>query len=168
MFEDFFHKLSTFVVNFLYYNHIGNLTIGYNKEWKQTIDNGPLFNQTFHQIPFRKMLNMFKYKCEKCGINYVEVNESHTSKCDALAFESICHHDSYMGKRRKRGMFLSSTGKMLNADVNGALNIMRNSFGDDVVRRLIRNNPLIFSPKRINKIFDFNYSNDFLKSINKI
>ena len=53
------------------------------------------------------------------------VKESYTSKCDALALEDICHHDEYLGIRKKRGLFCSSTKKLLNADINGAINIMR-------------------------------------------
>ena len=39
--------------------------------------------------------------------------------------ESIEHHDKYVGKRIKRGLFKSAKGIIINADVNGALNIIR-------------------------------------------
>jgi putative transposase len=55
----------------------------------------------------------------------VVVEESYTSKCDHLALEPMCHHDEYMGRRIKRGLFVSSTGKQLNADINGAIGILR-------------------------------------------
>ena len=44
--------------------------------------------------------------------------------------EDICKHDSYLGKRVKRGLFKSAIGKVINADVNGAINIGRKVFGD--------------------------------------
>ena len=53
--------------------------------------------------------------------------EAYTSKCDALAFESIEKHESYKGSRIKRGLFKFSVGKLINADINGALNIPENS-----------------------------------------
>ena len=64
------------------------------------------------------------------GIEYVEQEESHTSKCDALAMEEIGHHEQYAGVRKKRGLFQSSTGRYINADQNGALNILRKNIGD--------------------------------------
>ena len=51
--------------------------------------------------------------------------ESYTSKCDALYEEEVCKHKTYAGRRIKRGLFKSKTGKLINADVNGAINIMR-------------------------------------------
>ena len=64
------------------------------------------------------------------------VNESYTSKCDALALEPVMKHDSYSGKRVKRGMFISANGRIINADVNGALNIGRKVFGDTAYHQL--------------------------------
>ena len=66
-----------------------------------------------------------KYKLEEVGIEFIEVEESYTSKCDHLANETMEHHDSYLGKRTKRGLFKSSTGKLMNADCNGAVWILR-------------------------------------------
>ncbi len=63
------------------------------------------------------------YVVELVGIKIQTVNESHTSKCDSFALESIKHHDKYKGKRKERGLFQSSINKLVNADVNGALNI---------------------------------------------
>lgn len=51
--------------------------------------------------------------------------EDHTSKCSFLDRESIEHHDKYKGKRVKRGLFKTSKGILINADVNGSLNIGR-------------------------------------------
>ena len=70
-------------------------------------------------------MNMLAYKCKRLGINFVLQEEAYTSKCDALAFESIEKHESYKGSRIKRDLFKSSVGKLINADINGALNILR-------------------------------------------
>ena len=67
---------------------------------------------------------MVEYKSKMAGINVIVHEESHTSKCDHLALEKICHHEKYLGKRVKRGLFQSSTGKLINADTNGALGTM--------------------------------------------
>ena len=58
-------------------------------------------------------------------------------KCDALAFEEIGKHEKYAGRRIRRGLFRSSTGKLINADQNGALNIMRKVVGDSYVRKIV-------------------------------
>jgi len=55
----------------------------------------------------------------------IEKDESYTSKCDALLLESVKKHKKYSGNREKRGLFRSGTGQLLNADINGAINILR-------------------------------------------
>ena len=71
------------------------------------------------------------------GIDFVEHEESYTSKCDALALEPVGKHEQYLGRRTKRGLFRSSVGKLINADHNGALNIMRKVVGDSYVSRIV-------------------------------
>lgn len=129
-FEDAFHKYSRMIVNHLIENRIGNLVVGYNTGWKQSVNIGKCNNQKFVQIPFARLASYLKYKCEMAGIRFVENEESYTSKCDALALEIIGEHESYLGKRVKRGLFRSSTGRYINADVNGAVNILRKVVGD--------------------------------------
>jgi len=68
---------------------------------------------------------MLEYKSKLEGINFIQNEESYTSKCSALDLESLNKHDNYMGKRVKRGLFVSSNGIKINADLNGALNILR-------------------------------------------
>lgn len=82
-------------------------------------------NQNFVSVPFEKLISMIQYKSEEVGIKIVITEESYTSKVDHYAGEEMRHHDSYMGKRIKRGLFRSSTGKILNADLNGAIGILR-------------------------------------------
>lgn len=129
-FEDAFHKYSRMIVNHLIENRIGNLVVGYNTGWKQSVNIGKRNNQKFVQIPFARLASYLKYKCGMAGIRFVENEESYTSKCDALAKEEIGKHESYLGKRVKRGLFRSSTGRYINADVNGAVNILRKVVGD--------------------------------------
>ena len=75
-----------------------------------------------------------KAKCERYGINFIEVDEAYTSKADALALEPIGKKEEYWGRRVKRGLYQSSTGVLINADVNGALNILRKVAPDSPVR----------------------------------
>ena len=129
-FEDAFHKYSRMIVDHLIENRIGNLVVGYNTGWKQSVNIGKRNNQKFVQIPFARLASYLKYKCRMAGIRFVENEESYTSKCDALAKEEIGKHESYIGKRVKRGLFRSYTGRYINADVNGAVNILRKVVGD--------------------------------------
>ena len=71
------------------------------------------------------------------GIKFQSHEESYTSKCDALALEPIGKHEEYLGRRVKRGLFRSSTGKVINADQNGALNILRKVVGDSEFTRIV-------------------------------
>ena len=136
-FEDVFHKVSRQIVDILVEKKIGTLAVGYNAGWKQESDMGKRNNQKFVQMPFARLAGYLRYKCEMMGIDFVEHEESYTSKCDALAFEQIGKHEEYAGKRIRRGLFRSSTGRLINADQNGALNIMRKVVGDSYVREIV-------------------------------
>lgn len=87
--EDYFHKLSRRIVNKTIEHKIGTIVVGYNKGWKDSINIGKRNNQTFVQIPFDSLLQKLEYKCKQYGINLIIQEESYTSKCDALAMESI-------------------------------------------------------------------------------
>jgi putative transposase len=113
------------VINYCIQNDIGTITIGYNEGWKQEIDLGKRNNQNFVQIPFAKLIQMIQYKAKMIGINVITNEESYTSKCSFLDNEPIEKREVYCGKRIKRGLFRSASGKVINADVNGALNILR-------------------------------------------
>ena len=128
--DTFMHTVSKAIVDMLIEQKVGKLVVGRNKGWKQEVNIGKTNNQKFVQIPFYSLQSKLQYKCEMAGIEYVEQEESHTSKCDALAMEEIGHHEHYAGVRKKRGLFQSSTGRYINADQNGALNILRKNIGD--------------------------------------
>ena len=84
------------------------------------------------------------------GIKLVVHEESYSSKCDSLTLEPVKKHESYSGKRIKRGLFQSSCGKLINADVNGSLNILRKVVGDsDLINRII-DSGWLFQPLRVN------------------
>ncbi len=82
-------------------------------------------NQKFVSIPHANYINMITYKALLEGIEVVAREESYTSKCSFLDNETIKKHNEYKGKRVKRGLFKSAMGLKINADVNGACNILR-------------------------------------------
>ena len=137
-----------FIIKYCIKNKIGNIVIGELQNIKQEQNHGKVNNQNFQTIPYGIFKRKLKGKCERYGIIYIETDEAYTSKCDALSFEPIKKHEKYSGKRIHRGLFKSSIGKVINADVNGALNILRKVSGDSVARRIIGSG-FVYNPKRI-------------------
>lgn len=125
--KDYLHKASRILINHVVSNGINTIIIGHNKCWKQEINIGKRNNQNFVSIPFNMFISMISYKATLEGINVKIVEESYTSKCSFLDNERICKHESYKGRRAKRGLFKTSFGKIINADINGAFNIIRKS-----------------------------------------
>lgn len=123
--SDYMHKASRYVVNQLVSQDIDTLVVGYNKGWKQDTNMSKVSNQKFVNIPFLKFIRMLQYKCAMCGIRIVINEESYTSKCSFLDDEDVKKHKTYVGKRVKRGLFKTSNGLILNADVNGSYNILK-------------------------------------------
>lgn len=129
--NDYMHKSSTYIVNHLVSNNVGTLVIGHNKNWKQDTTMRKDDKQTFIQIPFNKFIQMLEYKCQLKGIQVILQEESYTSKCNFLQQDYIptFNVDDNLfkptGNRIKRGLYKSNCGKVINADVNGSLNILR-------------------------------------------
>lgn len=147
--DDKLHKISRYIVDFCKSNDIGTIVIGLNKEWKQEINIGKRNNQHFVSIPHSKLIDKIVYKASTLGMDVIIHEESYTSKVDHLAFEKLGKHDIYLGKRKKRGLFQSSIGKLINADINGAIGIGRKVFGDSYVSKII-DNGLAFNPIKVN------------------
>jgi putative transposase len=123
--KDYLHKASRKLVNHLVSNNVSKIVIGHNKNWKQDINIGKLNNQKFVQIPYNMFIHMVTYKAQLEGIEVIQREESYTSRCSFIDNEEICKHETYKGKRIKRGLFRSYDGRLINADLNGALNILR-------------------------------------------
>ena len=126
--NDYLHKTTRMLVNYLVSNDITMLIVGRNVGWKQSINIGRRNNQNFVQVPIARAISMLRYKAEAVGIKVVETEESYTSKCSFFDQETLEHHKSYAGRRKYRGLFIDSKGKRWNADVNGAMNIARKYF----------------------------------------
>jgi putative transposase len=126
--DNYLHNTSRIIVNLLKACDIGTLVIGKNENWKQNINIGKKNNQSFTQIPHARLIDQLTYKCQLAGIKVVVTEESYTSKTSALDLEIPRKHSTYLGKRLKRGLFQSSLGTKINADVNGSLQIVRKVF----------------------------------------
>lgn len=128
--KDYLHKASRKVVNELKQANVSKFVIGLNKQFKTEINIGSKNNQNFVSIPHSLFINMLTYKCKLEGIDVIVREESYTSKCSFLDGEKVRKHNKYMGKRVKRGMFVSGKGLKINADVNAAANILRKEIPD--------------------------------------
>ena len=124
------HKASTDIVNHLTKNNTTVLVLGRTKGWKQETELGATNNQNFVNIPHARFLKMIAYKALLKGITVLEKEEAYTSKCSFLDNEPMKKQEEYLGKRIKRGLFKSANGTIINADVNGALNIIRKAVGE--------------------------------------
>ena len=145
--------MSKSLIDYCIVKEIKTIIVGYNKEWKDSIQIGQRVNQKFVSIPYLNLLNMLKYKSVMNGIELIVTEESYTSKCDGLMLEKLCKHSIYSGKRIKRGLFKSGVGKAVNADVNGGFNIMRKKVVDESVFKQIIDRGLLFNPQKIRSIF---------------
>lgn len=147
--NDFMHKSSRFIVDYCLQNGIWNIVIGHNDFWKQDVNLGSANNQKFTQIPFNKFIQQLQYKCEEVGINFIKTEESYTSKADHFVYESMEHHDTYSGKRIHRGLFKSSADRIINADVNGAIGILRKVINESYFHRIV-DRGFVINPYKIN------------------
>lgn len=123
--KDYLHNASKRIIDLCLKNDIGNIVIGHNKGWKQELNIGKRNNQNFVSIPFNTFIEQLQYKGKLSGISVIVTEESYTSKTDHFVKEPMYHLEKRQGKRIKRGLFKSSTRKILNADINGAIGIMR-------------------------------------------
>lgn len=149
--KDYLHKSSKYIVNHLVSNNINTLIIGLNKNWKQETNIGKRNNQKFVQIPHSYFISLLRYKCQLKGITVIIREESYTSKCSFIDKEDICNHCNYLGTRLKRGLFKTNNGLLINADINGSLNILRkevsNAFTDERYEIQVYSMPSVFTVK---------------------
>lgn len=127
--NDYLHFCSSDLINQAVSNGFNTIIIGKNDNWKQEVNLGRKNNQNFVSIPFNNLISKIRYKAELKGIKVIETEESYTSKCSFFDDEFPCKQESYKGERVHRGLFRSSLG-LINADLNGALNIIKKVFKD--------------------------------------
>lgn len=153
--SDYIHKASRIIVNAAKEQNVTKIIVGNNKNWKNEINIGTKNNNSFCSIPHDTLIEKIKYKAQVEGIEMICTQEAYTSKCSALDLEPICKHETYVGKRKKRGLFITKEGKLINADCNGSLNIARLGLsvsGDEInfSESLVR---CVSQPKKVNVLY---------------
>ena len=132
--NDYMNKTARIIINYCLKNSIGNIVCGYNETFQRNSNLGKKNNQTFVNIPFGTLREKIEYLCKLYGINFVKQEESYTSKASFFDKDKIPTYNDdnpqkyeFSGKRVKRGLYQTKDGRLLNADVNGALNILSKS-----------------------------------------
>lgn len=133
---DFMHKAGAYLIKYALLNNFHTIVIGNNKEWKQKSSMSRNVNQSFVGIPHMRFIEMIQYKAQNVGINVILTEESYTSGTSFLDKEAPVKANYNKSRRKKRGLFVSNHGIKINADVNGAYQIMKkvfpNAFADGI------------------------------------
>ena len=152
--NDYLSKAARTIVNYCLNNDIGKLVLGYNEDFQRNSNIGSMNNQNFVNIPYGKLRDKIIYLSKLYGIEFKLQEESYTSKASFFDGDEIPIYDKenlqeyvFSGKRIKRGLYQTSTGKLINADCNGALNILRKSKVVDL--SVLYNRGELNTPKRI-------------------
>ena len=82
---------------------------------------GRRFNRELNSFPYYRLSKFIEYKAAWEGIAVIKVNEVNTSK--------LCSHCGSQGLRHNWRLTCSKCGIELNADYNGALNILKQALG---------------------------------------
>lgn len=123
--KNYIHNASALIIKWCLENSIDIIIVGKNDTWKQE----KKYMQNFTFIPYEMLLQQLQYKCENYGIKYVETNEAYTSGTSYLDDELPIKENYNKERRIERGLF-QAKDKLINADVNGSLQIMRKVFPD--------------------------------------
>ena len=152
--KDFINKTAKYIVDYCVASNIGTIVCGYNPDFKRDSHMGKRNNQNFVQIPYGDFRTTLKGLCEKYCIYYVEQEESYTSKASFLDKDDIPVYvpgdkKSYLfsGERISRGMYKTKDGVLINADLNGALNILKKSNVVDLT--VLYSSGVLSTPMRI-------------------
>jgi IS605 OrfB family transposase len=132
------NRFVAYIVKYACEHQIGTIVLPTWTDIKQGIDHGKRNNQNFVQIPYAKFRQKLASKCEIFGIKFDNSHdERYTSQVDALTCDRIVKPPYGKTRRIKRGLYQSAVGVLVNADVNGALNHLRNVAGDSVIQQII-------------------------------
>jgi putative transposase len=129
--RDGVNKSALLMINHCLKYGIGTLIVGWNEGFKSNSNLGQMNNQKFVQMPLGKLKNRLKQLCDLHGIRFVETEEAYTSKASFLDGDSLPKYGEKpsgwkaSGKRIERGLYQSANGRIVNADLNGAANILR-------------------------------------------
>lgn len=132
--RDYLNKATRYIINYCIDHKIGKIVVGHNQGWKKKINIGKRNNQKFVQIPHSLFMKKIENMCERYGIKFEKQEESYTSKASFLDNDIIPTYTegeretyTFSGKRVHRGLYQGKNGEKINADLNGAANILRKS-----------------------------------------
>jgi IS605 OrfB family transposase len=129
--RDAVNKAARLVINYCIEHQIGVVVFGWNKEQKQECNLVQNNHQSFVSIPTAKLKERIRKVCEHCGIKFIETEESYPLKASFLDNDSLPKFGKKTegwqpsGKRTKRGLYRAAQNQYINADANGAANIIR-------------------------------------------
>ena len=126
--DDYMHKASKYLVDYALDNNFNTIVIGNNKGWKQESSMSKRVNQSFVGIPHMRFIQMVQYKAQNIGLNVILTEESYTSGTSFLDNEEPIKANYNKSRRVQRGLFVSNNAIKINADVNGAYQIMKKVF----------------------------------------
>ncbi|MFO7819755.1 MAG: transposase [Halanaerobacter sp.] len=143
---DYLHKASKKVVKLATKNNVNTIVIGDIAGIKQNNKH----NKHFVAIPIQRFKDLIEYKAKLEGIKVVFVNEAYTSGCSSINEENLSKIDYDKSRRITRGLFKTGN-KIINADVNGSLNIMRKYLknGTPEMVKQIRDMGEVGTPERL-------------------
>ena len=118
------HKISKLTIQWCVENGIDTLICGLNKGWKQECVMSKPNAQKFVDIPFGVLIKQLEYKCQSVGIRFILTDEAYTSGTSFLDNEMPIQERYNRSRRKKRGLFQASD-RLINADVNGAMQIIK-------------------------------------------
>ena len=152
--NDYLSKAARIIINYCLNSDIGKIVLGYNEDFQRNSNIGSINNQNFVNIPYGKLRDKLIYLCKLYGIESKLQEESYTSKASFFDGDEIPIYEKenpqeyvFSGKRIKRGLYQTKKGKLINADCNGALNILRKSKVVDL--NVLYNRGELNTPKRI-------------------
>lgn len=148
--ENYFHHVSAMIIKLCIKHRIGKIIIGRNKGWKVEMNIGRINNQNFQYIPFWKLIQKIQYKSQGLGIEVILTEESYTSKSSFIDRDPL-DGSKISGKRIKRGLYETFSGRLLNSDTNGSANIGRKVIQDaEIIGQLDRS--LAARPVKVNPL----------------
>jgi putative transposase len=128
------HQIARYIINYCITNNIGTIVIGQNKQWKTGINLCVKNNYTFCMLSHTQLITRIQEKAKLYGIDVVIIEEAYTSQASFLDNDDILSlggdKHQFSGKRKTRGCYISKDGIQINADVNGASNIIRKASPD--------------------------------------
>ena len=153
--DNYLHHASRLIVDVVSAKQIGTLVVGKNEHWKTEINLGKQTNQNFVNIPHSRLIEMLEYKARLAGINVIVQEESYTSRANFMGLDPIPVYGKtekepmFTGKRIKRGLYKTSTGQLINSDINASYNILRkaipNAFSNGI-------GSCVVQPRRVNPL----------------